>query len=127
MLTAKQEKFVQGLVKGLSQRQAYKEAYNAENMADKTIDNEAYLLFKNPDISERYNELMQETVDNTILTVQEKRRMYREFAQDKNLSMTDRLKAMDQDSKLGGEYTTKIEGNLDVTTITITLDDEEQE
>ena len=80
-----------------------------------------------PHISQRYNELMQETVDNTILTVQEKRRMYREFAQDKNLSMTDRLKAMDQDSKLGGEYTTKIEGNLDVTTITITLDDEEQE
>ena len=125
MLTAKQEKFVQGLVKGLSQRQAYKEAYDAENMADKTIDNEAYLLFKNPDISERYNELMQEITDNTILTVKEKRRMYREFAQDRNLSMTDRLKAMDQDSKLGGEYTTKIEGNLDVTTITITLDEEE--
>ena len=125
MLTAKQEKFVQGLVKGLSQRQAYKEAYNAENMADKTIDNEAYLLFKNPDISERYNELIQEAVDETILTVQEKRRMYKEFAKDVKLSMTDRLKAMDQDSKLGGEYTTKIEGNLDVTTITINLEDEE--
>jgi phage terminase small subunit len=127
MLTAKQEKFVQGLVKGLSQRQAYKEAYNAENMADSSVDVEAWKTMQLPHISQRYNELMQETVDETILTVQEKRRMYREFAQDKTLSMTDRLKAMDQDSKLGGEYTTKIEGNLDVTTITITLDDEEQE
>lgn len=125
MLTAKQEKFVQGLVKGLSQRQAYKEAYDAENMQDNVIDKEASLLFKSSKISERYNELMQEITDDTILSVKEKRRMYREFAQDKNLSMTDRLKAMDQDSKLGGEYTTKIEGNLDVTTITITLDEEE--
>lgn len=125
MLTAKQEKFVQGLVKGLSQRQAYKEAYNAENMADSSVDVEAWKTMQLPHISQRYKELMQETVDETILTVQEKRRMYREFAQDKTLSMTDRLKAMDQDSKLGGEYTTKIEGNLDVTTININLEDEE--
>ena len=127
MLTAKQEKFVQNLVKGMSQRQAYKDSYNAENMEDKTIDNNAYRLFKQDEILARYNELMESVTDDTILTVKEKRRMYREFAQDKTLSMTDRLKAMDQDSKLGGEYTTKIEGNLDVTTITITLDDEEQE
>ena len=125
MLTAKQEKYVQGLVKGLSQRQAYKEAYDAENMQDNSIDTEAWKLMQNPEISQRYSELMSKLEDETILTVKEKRRMYREFAQDKSLSMTDRLKAMDQDSKLGGEYTTKIEGNLDVTTITINLEDEE--
>lgn len=125
MLTAKQEKFVQGLVKGLSQRQAYKEAYNAENMQNNSIDTNACKLMQDAKILQRYNELMQELTDETILSVKEKRRMYREFAQDKNLSMTDRLKAMDQDSKLGGEYTTKIEGNLDVTTITISLEDDE--
>lgn len=125
MLTAKQEKYVQNLVKGMSQRQAYKDAYNAENMKDETIDNEASKLFNSNEISTRYQELIQEAVDETVLTVKEKRRMYKEFATDGKLSMTDRLKAMDQDSKLAGEYTTKVEGNLDITTIKITLDDEE--
>ena len=125
MLTAKQEKYVQNLVKGMTQRQAYKDAYDAENMTDKTIDNEAHLLLKRQEIAERYQELLDQTADDTILSVKEKRRMYKEFAKDKTLSMTDRLKAMDQDSKLGGEYTTKIEGNLDVTTINISLEDEE--
>lgn len=126
MLTAKQEKFVQNLVKGMTQRQAYKDAYNAENMQDNSIDTEAWKLAQNPEITQRYNELIQEAVDDTILTVQEKRRMYKEFAKDTKLSMTDRLKAMDQDSKLGGEYTTKIEGNIDVTTINITLEEDEE-
>ena len=44
MLTVKQEKFVQGLFKGLTQREAYKQAFNTENMKDATIDNNAYKL-----------------------------------------------------------------------------------
>ena len=45
-LTPKQEKFVQGLFSGLSQRQAYRESYSAENMSDKVLDNKASLLYK---------------------------------------------------------------------------------
>jgi len=40
-LTAKQEKFVQELIKGKSQREAYKAAYNAKNMSENSIDVEA--------------------------------------------------------------------------------------
>ena len=36
-LNVKQEKFIQNIVKGMSQREAYKEAYNA-TYADKDID-----------------------------------------------------------------------------------------
>ena len=37
-LTPKQEKFVQGIVSGkLSQREAYKQAYNTSRMKDKSI------------------------------------------------------------------------------------------
>ena len=60
MLTAKQERFVQELIKGKSQREAYKAAYNAERMKDSTIDNKAYILFKRGDIRARYDELMDE-------------------------------------------------------------------
>lgn len=56
-LTEKQEKFVQGLLKGLSQREAYKSAYNASNMKDETIDNKACNLLKKANVRARYEEL----------------------------------------------------------------------
>lgn len=59
-LTPKQEMFVQGIVSGLSQRQAYRQAYKADKMNDKTVDNQAYKLFKNPEITTRYRELLKE-------------------------------------------------------------------
>lgn len=62
-LTNKQEKFVQGLVKGLSQREAYKQSYNAFKMKDETIDNKAYILFKRDDIRARYEELNSKVIE----------------------------------------------------------------
>ena len=59
-LTPKQEKFVQALIAGKSQREAYKEAYNATRMKDATIDSKAYLLFNKDYIRARYNELLEE-------------------------------------------------------------------
>lgn len=67
-LTAKQEKFVQGLIAGLSQRKAYKEAYSTKNMKDATIDNNAYKLMRKKEISTRYNELMGEHKDKALWT-----------------------------------------------------------
>jgi hypothetical protein len=43
-LTIKQEKFCQGLFSGLTQREAYKQAFKTDNMADKTIDEAACKL-----------------------------------------------------------------------------------
>ena len=60
-LTPKQEKFVQGIVSGkLSQREAYKQAYNATKMKDETIDAKASALFKEDKIRVRYDQLMNE-------------------------------------------------------------------
>ena len=63
MLTAKQEKFVRELIKGKSQREAYKAAYNAGNMKDATIDKKACGLMKQEKIRGRYDEL-QKKVEN---------------------------------------------------------------
>ncbi len=61
VLTAKREKFVRGLVAGLSQRQAYYEAYpNSKKWKPETVDNKASKLFKENEILARYNELMEE-------------------------------------------------------------------
>lgn len=56
-LTQKQENFVQALVSGKSQREAYKEAYNAANMKDSTVDSNACRLLNNSKVAARYNEL----------------------------------------------------------------------
>ena len=56
-LTDKQEKFVQGILQGLSQRQAYKAAYDTATMKDSTIDSKACNLFKDGKVRTRYEEL----------------------------------------------------------------------
>ena len=59
-LTTKQELFIQGLIKGYSQREAYKMAYEADNMKNETIDSKASILFKTEKIRARYEELKNE-------------------------------------------------------------------
>ena len=59
-LTTKQEIFVQQLVAGQSQRQAYRQAYNAEKMTDKTVDEKASKLFKDGKVRARYRELLKQ-------------------------------------------------------------------
>ena len=82
-LTPKQEKFIQNIVSGMSQRQAYKEAYDAENMKDETIDAEACKLFNDHKIAIRYNELMEELKNKAIMTAQERMIWLTEVIKDK--------------------------------------------
>lgn len=70
-LTPKQEKFVQALIAGKSQREAYKEAYNAANMKDETIDKRASELFSKGEIKGRYEELMEEHKKKSLYTREE--------------------------------------------------------
>ena len=124
MLTPKQERFIQNIVSGMSQRQAYKEAYNAENMKDETIDSEASILFNDQKISKRYRELIDKLEEETLMTAREKRRMLKEMALDTSNSITDRIKAIDTDNKMTGEYVTKIEGDIGITSIRVDIDEE---
>ena len=52
-LTSKQFAFVQAILKGANQSDAYREAYNAENMSDQAIWTEAGRLFRHPEVSRR--------------------------------------------------------------------------
>lgn len=69
-LTIKQEKFSQGLFAGLSQREAYKRAFNAEKMTDKTIDEKACLLAAEGKIRARLDELTKELKERNMVTVE---------------------------------------------------------
>lgn len=67
-LTTKQENFVQGLVAGLSQRDAYKQAYKADRMKDSTINVKASELVKDGKITVRYRELLKEYSNMNLWT-----------------------------------------------------------
>ena len=71
-LTAKEEKYVQGLVTGLSQRKAYREAYpNSIDWKDRTVDSRASELLKKSNVLGRYNELMEEHKNKALWTREE--------------------------------------------------------
>ncbi|MBU5312307.1 terminase small subunit [Tissierella carlieri] len=74
-LTLKQEKFVQELIKGKSQRDAYKAAYKTDRMTDKSIDELASRLFKQVKVMSRYNELkdrlVKDSEDECIISAKE--------------------------------------------------------
>lgn len=69
-LTIKQEKFVQGLFAGLTQREAYKQAFNCKKMKDKTIDEASCRLATNSKVIARLDELKNELKNRNMVTVE---------------------------------------------------------
>jgi len=67
-LTTKQEKFVQAIVSGMSQREAYKSAYDCKKMKDTSIDVQASKLLKSPKVAIRYDELLKEHKNKALWT-----------------------------------------------------------
>lgn len=143
MLTAKQEKFVRNLINGMSQREAYKNSYDAENMTDESIDVAACRLFNDDKISLRYKELQERLTNASIMTAQERleyltgivKEIEREHKyyivdgmmqeRDEPADFNTKLKAIDIMNKMQGEYTTKIEADVNTeVTINIELSDD---
>ena len=69
-LTVKQEIFVQRLLEGNTQAEAYRFAYNCENMKDKTIIEKASKLMAQSNIRARYEELKNELKQKMFYTVE---------------------------------------------------------
>ena len=141
-LTTKQEKFVQNLISGMSQRQAYKDAFQVD-YDDNAIDVNACKLFNDAKIKLRYKELIEELKEVTIMTAKERMIWLSEVVQgiqtekevvvngaevqikEVEANLMTKLKAIDTLNKMSGEYITKIEAdvNNDVT-INIELSDD---
>ena len=52
-LTPKQEKFVQGVVSGMTSSESYRNAYSTKNMKDSSVWTEASKLMSSPKVSQR--------------------------------------------------------------------------
>lgn len=126
-LTPKQEKFIQNIVSGMTQRQAYKEAFGAE-YDDNAIDINACKLFNDAKVQLRYKELMDKLEDKAIMSAKERMIWLSEVVQDiqkevikvdeiemsKNADLNTKMKAIDILNKMSGEYVTKVSGDLNV-------------
>lgn len=69
-MTPKREKFCQNIVKCMSQRAAYKDAFNPPNMKDYVIDREASALCRNPVVAARIKEIQEEIRKDNQVTVE---------------------------------------------------------
>ena len=130
MLTGKQEKFVRYLVKGKSQREAYKLSYDAENMSDKTIDEAACRLFNDSKIKARYEELIERAANASVMTAQERLEYLTGIVYGTEqecvttvvngspvevevpADLNTRMKAIDIMNKMQGEYVTKVDATV---------------
>lgn len=126
MLTAKQEKFVQCIIEGMSQADAYRSAYSAKKMSDNAIYREASLLVESPKVAQRLNELRAELAKPSIMSAQERLEWLTSIIKSDEETTSDKLKASDQMNKMQGEYVQKIEADVNSeVTINIELSDDE--
>lgn len=125
MLTTNQEKFVQNIVAGMNQADAYRSAYPKQNMSDKTVWEAASRLMKNSKVVARLSELRRELAQPSIMTAQERLKWLTELIQSEE-DTNAKLKAIDIMNKMQGEYTQKIEANVtNEVTINVELVDDE--
>lgn len=71
-LTERQKIFARGIFEGLTQREAYKKAYNCKGKKDDTIDSLASRLLSNVKVKKFLDELNKEVNKSAILTKEER-------------------------------------------------------
>lgn len=93
-LTGKQESFCQAIVKGKSQADAYRAAYNTKKMKAESVQNSAYKLSKNGEVRARIAELASKAAGKAELSID---RTLREIAR---LAYSDPRKFYDSEGNL---------------------------
>lgn len=120
MLTAKQENFVQNIIKGMSQADAYRSAYPKQKMSDKTIHEAASRLMANGKVLARLSDLRKELAQPSIMTAQERLKWLTDLINGEG-DLNAKLKAIDIMNKMQGEYVQKVEANV-VSEVTINVE-----
>ena len=127
MLTPRQEKFVQGIIEGKSQADAYRAAYSTKNKSNKTIWEASSRLMNDSKVSARVTELRNQVNASTIMSARERMEWLTKLINNTEEGTTDRLRALDIFNKMTGEYTQKIEADVkSEVTINIELSDDDE-
>ena len=97
-LTEKQKAFARGVFEGLSQREAYKKAYDCSTKKDKTVDELASRLARNAKVKEYLEEMNKEVEKSAVLSKKERMEWLSRV-------VTTPINAVDGESDLCQEYT----------------------
>ncbi len=112
-LTVKQDKYVQCLIQGMSQRQAYRKAFpNSKKWKDRTVDARASELLKVSNVLGRYNELKEKADNEAILSRVQRMRLLSDIAVNDEERTDNQMKAIDILNKMDGDYTNKVDMTL---------------
>ena len=122
-LTIKEEIFIQRRIEGYSQTEAYRFAYDCENMKDKTVTEKASKLMAKDNVRARYEELLEEHKQkalytrekavNDLIWIKEKAREDIEYRGLKQANGGHFLKSVNELCQLEGLYPTKEENKKD--------------
>lgn len=127
MLTAKQELFVQNIIQGMSQADAYRSAYSCKNMSDNAVYVNASKLAADTKVALRLKELREQLATPAIMSAQKRLEWLTGVIQSEDESTGDKLKAVDIMNKMQGEYVQKVEAEVKTeTTINIELVEDDE-
>jgi phage terminase small subunit len=125
MLTANQENFVQNIIQGMNQADAYRSAYPNSKASDKTVHEAASRLMSNSKVLARLTELRQELATPAIMSAKRRLEWLTEVINGEE-DINAKLKAVDIMNKMQGKYVQKIEADVkNEVTINIELSDDE--
>ena len=125
MLTAKQEKFVQGIIDGMSQADAYRSAYDTSRMSDKTVYEKASRMMSDDKIRARLEELRDKMITPSIMSAQDRLEWLTELVMNPGSLTQDKLRAIDIMNKMQGEYVQKVQAEVtNAVNISIELSDD---
>lgn len=111
-LTARQEKFCQGIADGLSQSDAYRGAYNTGKMSVKTIWEYASRLADNSKVIARLRELRDSLAEKQLWTREKSVTVLKDIALEKKEASRDKISATKElNAMYGYNEPTKIEFN----------------
>ena len=112
MLTAKQEAFVQNIIQGMSQADAYRSAYSCKGMSDNAVYVNASKLASDTKVALRIKELREHLAKPSIMSAQKRLEWLSERIEDNEVDINAKLKAIDIMNKMQGEYVQKVEAEV---------------
>ncbi len=126
LTNVRHETFAQEIAEGKSQRKAYRSAFpKSVNWKDETVDSKASVLAKNEKVLARIKELQEQATSKSIKTAIQRKEWLSSIIDSKEEDTATKLKACDLLNKMDGEYTTKIEADVNTeVNINIELIDE---
>lgn len=112
-LTEKQAKFAEGLAAGLTNSEAYRQAYDASTMAAATVHNEAAKLAQHQGVTARVNEILAEKAQrNSMGALKREDRVWRgvwRLAESEHVPPAVQQSALALAAKMAGMLTDKVE------------------